>query len=122
MIKSIKIGPLKFAVSVEDFSDTAIGDVSYPKCKIRIADICKQVQQETLLHECLHMLLFISGNTEHADDEGLVSSLSPMLLSFLRENTNLISYLLEGCRIEGGGSGALAGEWVDGKWVCYELE
>jgi hypothetical protein len=92
----VKIGPFTFEVhSVGSLEGNAIGDVSYNQCRIRIADTCKQVRQETLLHECLHMLFYVSGRCDLADDEGLISALSPLMLQFLRDNVDTINYLLD---------------------------
>ena len=93
--KSVKIGPLRFSVTTFKPENEAIGDVSFNECRIRIANTCKQVQQETLLHECMHMLFFICGRKELADDEQLVSAISPQLLCMLRDNPDMVKYLME---------------------------
>lgn len=50
--------------------------------------------RETLAHEILHALLN-AAHLEFDDDERVVTGLSPVLLSFLRENPGAIAYLQE---------------------------
>jgi hypothetical protein len=41
------------------------------------------------------MLFFICGRKELADDEQLVSAISPQLLCMLRDNPDMVKYLME---------------------------
>jgi Zn-dependent peptidase ImmA (M78 family) len=63
-------------------------------------DTIEQVQQETMLHECLHALLedctALKNDYKDVDEreEDLIRYLSPRLLSFLRDNPSILKYIL----------------------------
>lgn len=57
------------------------------------------IVRETLLHELLHTILELSGAShvhikDKDEEEGIVRSLTPMLLDTLRRNPRLVTYLL----------------------------
>lgn len=74
-----------------------LGLTSYSDLKITIFPAEKQVKREVLLHEVLHAIFVASGALvffeEH--EEEIVSILSPPLLVALRENPELVAFLLE---------------------------
>lgn len=56
------------------------------------------VEQErnTVVHELLHAIVSMAGDLgDDSDEERIVSTLSPWLLTMLRENPSLVRYLTE---------------------------
>lgn len=65
-----------------------------------------QAIRDTLLHECLHAILFIDGicsalGLNHDKEEKLVGLLTPRLLALLRDNPQLVAYLTEVLKEDG---------------------
>lgn len=51
-------------------------------------------QRETMMHEVLHTVCFVSGLSHELDaEEGLVRRLTPVLLQVIRDNPELVEYL-----------------------------
>lgn len=67
------------------------GRCDYQSCTIYILrDLDDQAREDTLLHELLHALLFVSGaeaayNSDAKIDESIVSALTPMLHRLLKD-------------------------------------
>ena len=94
--KSVKIGPMRFRVEyVEYMGGDHIGAASYQQAGIRIEEGDEQVMRDTLLHECMHMVLYMTGHIDESGDEKLVSSVSTQLLSLMRDNKALVDYLVD---------------------------
>ena len=49
---------------------------------------------DTLLHECLHAI-WCQARRNKDDEEEIVSALAPRILSLLRDNPKLVSFLVE---------------------------
>lgn len=99
-IGDIVIGPIRFRVEVSDIKD--IGSDSYgvtikEKQKIIIAsDLGDDVAIETLFHEILHAVLFVSGadyNMSDDEEESLISSISPYIVQILKSNKKLLKLI-----------------------------
>lgn len=78
-----------------------LGETFNDDCLIEIkrkqGAACKR---DTLLHECLHGIVWVSGGAKlfdlsHDDEEKLVRLLTPWLLALIRDNPALIAYLTE---------------------------
>lgn len=80
----------------EDVS--AYGAYSHDEPAIELdANLSFERERETLVHESLHAMLALTGDAflEPADEENLVTFLSPVVLSWLRDNPSLIRYVQE---------------------------
>jgi hypothetical protein len=67
-----------------------------PYIRINRAD-GNERKRATLVHECMHAMFNAGQLSAHPadDEEEMVSRLSPILLSWMRENRLTIEYLLE---------------------------
>jgi hypothetical protein len=86
--KTVQIGPIRYQVALVDElagpTGNLYGDISYPRCRIRIdATDDAQVQAVTLWHEVLHG----AGVEEH--DELTIRILSHGIVQVLRDNPEL---------------------------------
>ncbi len=52
-------------------------------------------ERETFMHENLHLIVNACKMSEVNSEEELVSRLSPVVLSWLRENPRAVAYLME---------------------------
>lgn len=96
--KKLTIGPFRYAVMVPSFLPDADGATNYSQRVIAVnGSLSEQSQRETLLHEVLHAVIDQTGfrNLEKEEEEKLVASLSPPLLSVLRSNPTFVSFLTE---------------------------
>jgi hypothetical protein len=62
------------------------------------ADQSPPCKRDTVLHEVLHAIVFLSGYSHDMTTEGeeaLVRTLTPWLLAALRDNPDLVTYLLD---------------------------
>lgn len=97
---SVQIGPVRYAVLVEEDLHTfssewvkqhLLGNITYKDAEIRLtAESSPEVQRVILLHEVLHGC-FDQINIEH--EEETVQALAFILLDTMRRNPQLISYL-----------------------------
>lgn len=78
--KTVKICGIPHSVVLceDNFNtDCHFGQIEYAKCEIRInKDMPEEMQQQTLIHEMLHGMLVMIGQSELAQDEQLVQSLA----------------------------------------------
>jgi hypothetical protein len=104
---SVRVGPYTYVVKVdkdrikelEKESDTDLyGITTHGLLEIVLQpDVADMVLRETLLHEVLHAVLFNTGLSDRMTDkaeEHLVRALSPALFGLLRDNHNLVQYLI----------------------------
>lgn len=52
-------------------------------------------ERSTFLHENLHLIFGVGGMDEVTSEEQLVTRMTPILLSWMRENPRAVAYLLE---------------------------
>jgi len=100
--KFIKLGSLTYKVVRHRKSTKDLGETCFNK---RIIHIWKQEPGEvsnTLLHECIHVVLediiqSIMNEKKSVDDfeEDLVRLVTPRFMQLLQENPELLSYLLQ---------------------------
>lgn len=97
MISKVKLGPSIYKIVEESGlapTHGLWGQIRYDEKTIAIEKNLGLAQkQESILHEIVHGLFFLSG--EGGGDEKTVVVLSLHLLSFLRDNVDLVNYLLE---------------------------
>lgn len=108
--KHIKVGPYRYKVTwdakgmepFQDHSPNAYGFSDHRQSRIAIApNQSESSKRDTLLHEVLHCVTFVMGmgkTIEEMPEEELVLRLSPQLLSVLRDNPELLSYLTGGSK------------------------
>jgi hypothetical protein len=100
--KFIKLGSLTYKVVRHRKSTKDLGETDFNK---RVVHIWKQEACElpnTLLHECIHVVLedviqSIMSDKKSVEDfeEDLVRLVTPRFMQLLRENPELLSYLLQ---------------------------
>lgn len=112
MIKSIKVGPFNYRISVSleellrnneshgDGNSKPFGMTVHAKELITIDPSQSEgMKRDTVLHEVLHACFFCVGLHNvvgFEDEEKIIASLSPMLLYVLRNNPDFVEYLMEG--------------------------
>lgn len=75
----------------DDDGSTLEGVCLYDRCRIYInRDLDESAREDTLLHELMHALLYVSGGDkaygrDHTKDEQLVGALTPMLHRLLKD-------------------------------------
>ena len=109
---SLILGPLTWSVraTLEDYHQaslanpepgTVMGFTIVESLSIVLKpDMPRSLEQETLMHELLHAIYATQGATlklakRSELEEASVCALSPMLLTALRENPELVRYLLK---------------------------
>lgn len=84
----IRIGANDYSVKLVEnlLSDSdRLGDVVYPKSRIRIdSSLSKTMIKETLAHELVHAMLYEAGYDEQSEEQ--VVSLGKVLAMLLRDN------------------------------------
>ena len=108
----VLIGGLRYRVVLEQemFSDEGVeilGQHDYGRLQLKLSLAADpEVRPFVLLHEVLHACVTVSGGDSH-QEEALVTGLSHVLLQVLRENPDLVRYLLgkSGQRGSAGRSG-----------------
>jgi hypothetical protein len=76
---------------VNDEGTRLVGKCDYDRCRIYISSaLDAPAREDTLLHELLHAALYVSGaeeayGKEHAAEERLVTSITPVLHRLLRD-------------------------------------
>jgi hypothetical protein len=96
--RSVKIGPLRFAVlrHKKVLGRDLWGASHYRKVVIKIkAGIPPQHQAVTLMHEIMHGILTDIGKNDLSDDEPFVERLSEALMDTLWNSPGLLRYLKE---------------------------
>ena len=104
---SVIVGPYTYTVKVdaerikvlEKESNTELyGITTHGTLEIDLQpEVADLVLRETLLHEVLHAVLYTTGIADRLSDkneEHLVRALSPALFSLLRDNHDLVQYLI----------------------------
>lgn len=99
--KKIKVGPFFFKIKYANLNDMNRGDSSgYTVFENRHIYIEKSydedLQSEILLHEILHVIWWIAGIKERDDEESIIRMESPLMLGVLRDNPDLVNFLLNG--------------------------
>jgi hypothetical protein len=91
------VGTVEGLVTLDEEPDTAWGLSVYASQSILLEkDMTKSFKREVLLHEILHCVMLNAGGHLGCEDEELViRTIAPSLLAVLRENPELIEYLLE---------------------------
>lgn len=94
----IHVGPATYRVKVRKHMEL-LGERENEQTEILIqADQSLGCMRDTLLHECLHAVVFCSGHgyqLEHDEEERLVRRLAPWLLGLVRDNPKLVRFLTE---------------------------
>jgi len=98
----VKLGPFEYTIIFRRDSDDDFGKTCLADKTIWInSRYDKQVQQETLLHELLHVSLEDCVLLEHPLDkkddmeEGIVRFISPKLWDYLKNNKKLREFILD---------------------------
>lgn len=108
--KSVRVGPLRWRIttSLGDFhafaeaenDTTAVGFCNLESLTIALKpNLPDSLLRETLMHELLHAIIqtqggiFDTAKTEELE-EATVSAISPMLLSVLRANEDVLEFVL----------------------------
>jgi hypothetical protein len=107
--ESVKVGPYRYKVVVdaarikelEKESDTELyGITTHGHLEIALhPDVADTVLRETLLHETLHAVFYNIGLSDRLTDkteEHMIRALSPALFALLRDNPDLVAYLVGG--------------------------
>jgi hypothetical protein len=111
--KVVRVGGLRYRVVVEEemVSEEGVeilGQHDYGRLQLRLSLAADpEVRPFVLFHEVLHACIAVSGGDSH-QEEALVSGLAHVLLQVLRENPDLVRYLLGGWMVSSGGSGRRA--------------
>jgi hypothetical protein len=97
----VLLGAADYIIREKKRLDTpqSLGETDNPNCEILV--LRKQApasKRDTLLHETLHAILWLSGMSNEMDgdtEEKYVRYLTPWLLAFLRDNPEALAFLLE---------------------------
>ena len=98
---TIKVGGFIYRVQVvphisETDSKVQTGVIDYLASEIRLLDKEGwQARRQTLVHEVIHAILTYCGQYEANNNEEMIDALSNGLFQVLRENPELVNYLLE---------------------------
>lgn len=99
--KFIKLGSLTYKIVRHRKSTKDLGETNFNSRQIHLWKQESCELPNTLLHECIHVVLedviqSIMSDKKSVDDfeEDLVRLVTPRFLSLLRENPELLSYLL----------------------------
>lgn len=95
----VQIGPHRYTLTTHVWpeDDHQVGECDKHALTIRYDDTQHRSQlADTLLHECLHAITYATGFSNEWGqelDEAFVCRFTPTLLSFLRDNPDLIRFL-----------------------------
>lgn len=95
----VRIGPIEYDIDyvrdlTGDNGNELVGRAVYHKAQILIdMDQDDNVMPVTMLHEILHAILFQIGS-KHCGDEKLMEGLSTGLLALLKDNPELVAYIM----------------------------
>ena len=96
--KVIYIGAADYEVRTRKTLDL-LGETDNTNTEIMLKrDQSAACRRDTLLHEVMHAVVFLSGyghDLKHADEERLVRTITPWILAVLRDNPELVDFLLE---------------------------
>lgn len=105
----VEVGPYRYTVTSDELERLRIehaearqlsGRTDHDQLRIHVAmtaDVAVDTRRDTLCHEVLHTLAFLSGLSAEwgsEKEEAVVRRLSPLLLDTLRRNPDLVAYLL----------------------------
>lgn len=97
---SVKIGPFLYTVKVESVASlepAQLGCTDVARTTITVlGGMSASQERATVLHECLHALLSLTGWDHRLGDpdcEHLVRALEPALLAFLIDNPKVVRWL-----------------------------
>ncbi len=102
--KKIKVGPfdLKTEHNIQRLKDVEGDAALFAREGKVILDLSQEESylRDSVLHELLHACyrqtnLYKSGEEAHSNEEELVAALTPRILSLLRDNPGLVTYLTE---------------------------
>lgn len=103
--KKVKIGPHKYRIGYGPLKGEGadqIGVCHTHRAEIHIKEgLARTIEQESLLHEILHAIWSAQGldNSDNKDglvkEEQAVAALAPGILAVLKNNLELVKYLLE---------------------------
>jgi len=96
--KTVQVGPYTFTLQpTPDLLDTGkVGDCDEAKALIRyVPDIDPIMLRSVIVHEILHACALMAGIavTDKLDHETFVHRVEPMLLSVLRSNPDLLTWI-----------------------------
>lgn len=96
--KKVKIGPINFIIRHKEFDqeesfnwgefDNQTGEIGI------LEDQHPELKQDTVLHEAFHAAFFVSG-WHPPQEERIVRTLSPLILGMIKDNPELMMYLME---------------------------
>lgn len=97
--EQLKVGPLDWTVRV-DTDAKLYGKTRHKATEIVMCPQSPASMRDTLLHEALHAVWWVAGGEKLLDmdkdaEEQLIRLLSPWLLCLLRDNPDMIKFLLE---------------------------
>jgi hypothetical protein len=106
---SVRVGPYRYKVVVsaerikeleKESNSELYGITTHGHLEIALQpDVADLILRETLLHEVLHAVLYNTGLSDRMSDkaeEHLIRGLSPALFALLRDNPDLVAYLVGG--------------------------
>lgn len=95
MPDQVKIGFFDYSIK-QDNEMTDMGSTGFDCLEIKInSKYQDQVIKETLLHECLHALLYDTFLLEDELEEKVIRVLSPKLMQLFHSNESLVNFLLK---------------------------
>ncbi|WP_333603520.1 ImmA/IrrE family metallo-endopeptidase [Lactobacillus acetotolerans] len=88
----LKIGSIYYNVILKKkLKDDIWGYSDIQHCTIYILrSLSKQKRNQTLIHECVHIMLHEAGLDDHAFNEKLVLPLGNILYGFMKDNGGII--------------------------------
>lgn len=97
-MQQVKVGPFRYRVRrTRRMDENLYGHCDHEKQEILLrAGLVHDQAADTLLHEVLHAVFFVSHNGRPPKrEEKLILRITPVLLAVLRDNPELIAYLQE---------------------------
>ena len=98
--RQIKIGPYMFEVKhVPDLRDEdgkklyGRHDGTYKVIEISSRQ-CEDMKRETVIHECLHAIIDVTGLDVKGLEESYVTAMSPVIMSWMRDNKKMVKWIL----------------------------
>lgn len=97
--KSIRVGPFDLAIKplTGEDRDKCLGMFSETQMSIMMRETFASDQQEaeTFLHEILHAIWCVAGCKPKDPEERVISQMSTVMATVIRDNADLIDYLKE---------------------------
>lgn len=101
MIDNIRIGAFDYTVAkvdkiFEDQDRKYYGDIDYFETKIQILnEVTGYVEKQTLWHEILHGIFRNAGQRKACNNEPLIDCIAYGLVQVMRDNPDLVRYMLD---------------------------